>query len=137
VTDFLLVGIAPEATDYLNSGQDICFGKSYAKTDPKCISCRAPAVAGKKVLLLKELCAMECHKTSNIKLNRITSREVLDMLQGGKTVGEIFKVVLGDAEPRLVAAEARILIIERFAYLKTTLGIEVPDVPRTKQLLEG
>lgn len=136
MSEFVVIGAPPGAADYLTGGQDICFGRFFAKTNPECISCRAPVIHQGKVVLMRDVCAMKCSgKATPAKLNRLNSTQVMERLERGVAVKDIFKEILGDSDPSVVAAAARQMLIDRFLYLKT-LGVETPAVSKTKDLLK-
>ncbi len=136
MSDFTVIGVPPEAAEYLSSGQDLCFGRHFAKTNTECISCRAPVILQGKVVLMRDVCAMKCSgKSTPAKLNRLTSTQVMERIERGTSVKEMFKEILGESDPAVVASAARQMLIDRLTYLKT-IGVETPEVPKTKDLLK-
>ena len=134
---FEVIGAPAEATEYLASGKDVCFGKFYAKSNPVCQACRAPVAHAGKVVLLKELCSALCAKQSTIaRLNKLTSQEVLERLERQVPLSQIFREILGKAPVKQLGAEARQLLVDRLNYLNHFLKIEVPKVPRLKELCQ-
>lgn len=128
---------APGATEYLESGDDPCFGKGFAKTAAACIECRAPVLIDGKVRLMRELCAAKCKGVeSPMDLHHLTSRDVAQRLERGEPIAAIFRSILGDVPPDIGATSARQVLVDRLLYLKTT-GFPVPVVPRAKDLLDG
>lgn len=135
---FVIIGIEKSelAVEHLMGGHDLCFGRLFAKTAPECISCRAPvSMPSGEIKLLKEVCAAQClGPSAEVKLNRITSQEVMERLERGETFVQLFRTILGDAHPGLAATAARQLLVDRLVYLKA-IGMETPPVPKTKVLL--
>lgn len=133
--EFEVIG-APGAAAFLESGQDICFGKLFAKTSPDCIACRAPSIFKGRVILTKELCAMKCAGSADpIRINKLSSQDVMERLERGSSYSAIFREILDKAPADQAAPMARQLLVDRMMYLKT-IGVDKGPVPRTKDLLE-
>lgn len=134
---FTLIGIPVEdqtaAIEYLETG-DICFGKHFAKTAQACIACRSPVLVNGKVLVFRDLCVMKCVGSTNITLNKLTSKQVMERLERGESLASIFAEILGDVHPGVAASQARQVLVDRLVYLKT-VGIDPGPVPLTKDLL--
>lgn len=132
---FEVIG-APAAAEYLQSGDDVCFGKNYAKSTDACVACRAPVLIDGKIRVMREVCApLSRGMTGPVDLQRLTSAEVLQMLEQGATPEAIFRKILGQVDPQLGAAAARQLLVDRFFYL-SSIKIPTPSVPKTKDLLK-
>lgn len=122
---------APGAAEYLEGGSDPCFGKSFAKSAPECINCRAPVLIQGKVRLVRDICAARMRGAkSPMELHRLTSTEVQQRLERGDSIAAIFNEILGDTPFELGGAIARQLLVDRLLYLKGNY----PQVPRAKEL---
>jgi hypothetical protein len=133
---FVVIGDTTGITEYLSGGQDICFGKLFAKTAPECINCRAPVLIEGKIALCKDACAMHTLGASTVSLNKLSSQAVLERLEKGLGLPVIFREILGNAPPGVAAAAARQLLVDRLLYLKT-IGFDHFPVPKTKDLLNA
>lgn len=135
---FSIIGLDNnEAVEYLESGSDICFGRSYAKSVFDCINCRAPVIKDGKIYLMKEICATKCAGRKDVSgLRKLTSREVMELVEKGVSLAMIFRMILADCPPEQQSAEARQVLVDRAAHLKT-IGLDLGKIPRTTDLLEA
>lgn len=112
-----------------------CFGEHFAKTSEECKSCRAPVEVNGQIVLLKEVCkARSSGEDDPANLNRLSSSEVRDRLMSGKPVREIWLEILNGSSQDTYGVDARTLLYSRLRYLKTEYGLDVPELPKTKEL---
>lgn len=137
--DITLVGSTFKPGEFLRVLKERvpCFGKDFAKTAKECRSCLAPVVVQGKLHLLREICQARSRGAATYaQLVILTTQDVIERLERGKGVEEIFAEVLGDADPDLQAAAARQLISLRLVYMKRDLGLPTPKLPPRKELLK-
>lgn len=134
--DFEVLG-APGAAEFLNTAVDPCFGKQFAKSAKTCIECRAPVLIEGKIKLMREVCAARSRGADTpFELQKLSTRDVVQRLERGDTLQMIFREIIGGAPEEVAGPAARQLLVDRLLYLKST-GTSVPDVPKTKELLNG
>lgn len=135
---FTIIGLEGDAAvEYLESGADLCFGKHFAKSADACINCRAPAISGGKLVLMKDLCAAALEGRQKVDgIVRLSSRDVMERVERGVPLVAIFREILGQCSPALRAAEARQLLVDRAFHLKS-IGFDLGPIPRTKDLVES
>ena len=137
MNDLVVVGVADSdaVVAYLKDG-DVCFGKSFAKSAPECISCRAPVVFQGRLHLMKEICAAKVLGSAGVEhINKIPARVVLERFESGASVFDVFREIVGDSTVEHTGALARQVLVDRLAYL-TSIGFKAPEVPRTKVLID-
>lgn len=123
-----------EFTRFLEE-QDPCFGKHFAKTAPECQRCLAPIIVQGRLSFVRDLCEAQCKGAESPQLLRdLTTQDIIQRLEQGKSVEEIFVEVLGDADPKLAADAARQLLYRRFYYMRKTLDLPTPELPPMKEL---
>jgi hypothetical protein len=138
MTSFTIIGLpGNEAADFLARGDDVCFGKHFAKTASECIQCRAPVIKDGKLLLMKDLCAMTVLGEKKLEIVKLTSKEVLERLERGVDLRTIFREILGSAPVTHAGATARQLLVDRLMYLRSLHPAGLPEtVPKLKDLVE-
>jgi hypothetical protein len=125
-----------EFSKLLASGKYSCFGKHHAKTVKECRECTAPVIIEGELYLFRELCQARTQGAESLsKLKTLTTQDVIDRLQRGKSVEEIFSEILGDADPETQAATARHLLYLRFVYMQRNLELPTPHLPPRKELI--
>ncbi len=135
MSEFTVIGLDSAAVDYLESGEDVCFGKWFAKTTTECRSCRAPVIRDGRVILMRDMCQIRTQGLSGpVQLVRLTSKQVLERLERGDPFCRIFGEIMGGAPPHAAATAARQVMLDRFIYLRS-VGMEIGKVPRTKELV--
>ena len=138
--EFSIIGLpGNEAVQFLQAGQDVCFGKSFAKSVKECIECRAPVIQNGKLMLMRDVCAMVClGEDKKIEIKKLTSKEVLDRLERGVSLVVIFREILGDAPVAHAGGQARQLLVDRLLYLRSLSPAGLPEsVPKLKDLVEA
>lgn len=130
-----LIGGDSVVFNELLSDESNCFGRRYAASSAVCQECLTPVIGQGTLLLLKEVCALECSKATPGQLKRLTSRDVLERLHGGQSIGQIFYEILNGTNPKINGTVARTLLHDRLWYIKNTMGTPVPVLPPTKELL--
>ncbi len=134
-----LVGADQDKTDEFNAyldEEDPCFGKHYKAKASECAECQAIVVHRGVLCTLSTVCRAVCAGQDSVSgLHRLTSADILERIQAGATIQELFAEVLADANPDELAYHARTLLSRRLDYLSRK-GIPVPEVPTTQALKE-
>jgi hypothetical protein len=135
-TELTLVGSdkSLEFQEYLQS-DDPCFGEHYAKRAEECKNCTAPVIVNGRLVLLNELCEARTKGADDpLQLKRLTSQDVLDRLQSGASILDIFDEILADNDLDDAAVQARSILAARLRYLQKEYDLPVPSAPKTKEL---
>lgn len=112
-----------------------CFGERFARTVTECKDCRAPVILDGKIFLLREICASQSQGGKDpVRLNRLTSVDVLDRLEAGASACDIFLEILNGAPMELGGSEARQILRRRFQYLEREFELPVPVLPTLRTL---
>lgn len=115
--------------------RDVCFG-NYLQTARECDKCRAPVIVDDKLVLLKEACQAETTGAANTgALKKLSTQQVIDRIEQGKTIEEIFEEVLNGLDPEMMATVARNSLNLRLNYMKS-IDIPAPKLPTAKELKE-
>ena len=136
-SELLLVGGDSKAfNEYLKD--DPCLGKAFSATNDVCNQCTAPVITHGRLYLMRDICRarMQGEETPEDVL-RLTSQDVLAMLQRGAPIEDIFATILNGAQAEEMAYVARQILQQRLNYLQRTYKIPIPSIPTTEELKES
>lgn len=133
-SELLLVGGDSEAFNrYLKD--DPCLGQHFSSTDSVCAECVAPVIVRGQLHLMKDVCRARLSGSDTPEdLVRLTSQDVLAMLQRGDSVEDIFACILNGARIEDHASMARKVLNARLRYLERTYDVPVPNLPTVEEL---
>ncbi len=138
-TEIELVGADQDKITAFNKyldEEDPCFGKHYKAKAQECVECQAIVVHRGILCTLNTVCRAVCAGQDSVSgLHRLTSADILERIQAGASIQELFAEVLADSNPDELAYHARTLLSRRLNYLSRK-GIPVPEVPTTQALKE-
>ncbi len=130
-----LVGGDDDVFRGLLERDDPCFGRHYAASAPECQDCVCPVVVDGRLVLLKEACRAACTGTEAGAILRLSSRQIEEMLTQGKTLYDVWVVLLNGCDPKAAGVPARQLLKDRVDYLVNNRGMPPTTTPHTKELV--
>lgn len=133
--DVVAVGVDPaQFAAYFK--HDMCFGCFSGSAD-ECDRCTLPVVVAGRVHLLREVCEAETRGFDVVQdIQSLTTQDILDRLNRGDSVYDIFAELIGENDPEAVGALARKLMVSRFRYINRKKQLPVPKVPSMEELVD-